>query len=136
MRLDDKGTGIEDLIDGFLFSLKAEGRSIRTVEYYRDLHRSFVVYAHEKDWPDNSGKVDARKIREFLSWVGSRTIVHNVGNGTKRVRKAKPTTAWPYYRALRRLFNWAIQEGYLEASPIATIRFKPPSALNYRRLHS
>jgi len=42
------------------------------------------------------------------------------------VRKAKPSTAWPYYRALRRLFNWAVEEGYLESSPLATIHFKPP----------
>jgi len=67
-------------------------------------------------------------VREFLAWVGSRTCEHNIGNGAKRIRKAKPSTAWPYYRSLRRLFNWAIQEGYLEASPIATIHFKPPSA--------
>lgn len=32
----------------------------------------------------------------------------------------------PYYRALRRLFNWADEEGYLESSPLATIHFKPP----------
>jgi len=42
------------------------------------------------------------------------------------VRKAKPSTAWPYYRALRRLFNWAVAEGYLESSPLATIHFKAP----------
>jgi len=67
-------------------------------------------------------------VRGFLAWVGSRTCEYNIGNGTKRIRKAKPSTAWPYYRSLRRLFNWAIQEGYLEANPIATIHFKPPSA--------
>jgi integrase len=42
------------------------------------------------------------------------------------VRKAKPSTAWPYYRALRRLFNWTLEEGYLASSPLATIHFKPP----------
>jgi integrase len=65
-------------------------------------------------------------VREFLSWTGSRICEHSVGNGTKRIRQAKPSTAWPYYRALRRLFNWAVEEGYLESSPLATIHFKPP----------
>jgi site-specific recombinase XerD len=125
---NSRGIGIGDLIDGFLFSLKAEGRSDRTTEYYRDLLRFFLSYTHENAWPDDSRFIDVYKIRQFLSWIGSRTTIHIVGNGTKRVRKAKPKTAWPYYRALRRLFNWAIQEGYLEASPIATIHFKPPSA--------
>jgi integrase len=49
-----------------------------------------------------------------------------VGNGTNRVRSAKPSTAWPYFRAVRRLCNWGVAEGYLESSPVATIRFKPP----------
>jgi len=65
-------------------------------------------------------------LREFLSWVGGRASEYSVGNGTKRVRKPKPMTAWPYYRALRRLFNWAVEEGYLESSLLATIHFKLP----------
>ncbi|MFC1871285.1 tyrosine-type recombinase/integrase [Chloroflexota bacterium] len=28
---------------------------------------------------------------------------------------------------MRRLFNWAVQEGYLNTSPLANIRFKQPS---------
>lgn len=42
--------------------------------------------------------------------------------------KAKPSTAYPYYRALRRLFNWAIQEGYVAVSPLSTVHFKPPAS--------
>ena len=61
-----------------------------------------------------------------MSWVGSRSYVHRVGNGTQRVRESKPSTAWPYYRALRRLFNWAVEESYLNSSPIAAIHFKKP----------
>jgi site-specific recombinase XerC len=29
---------------------------------------------------------------------------------------------------LRRLFNWAVEEGYLESSPLRTIHFKQPQA--------
>jgi len=38
-------------------------------------------------------------------------------------------TAWPYYRALRRLFNWAVEEGFLKTSPFTSIHFKPPPEL-------
>lgn len=119
---------LHELVDGLLFSLQAEGRSARTVGYYRDLLRLLLEYAQQKGWADSSTTLDAHRVREFLSWTGSRTCEHSVGNGTKRVRKAKPTTAWPYYRALRRLFNWAVEEGYLESSPLATIHFRPPPA--------
>jgi len=122
----DSRIGLQDLAEGFLFSLQAEGRAPRTVEYYREKLRILLAYASDKGWPDSLSSLDTHRIREFLSWVGSRTYEHSIGNGTSRIRKAKPSTAWPYYRALRRLFNWAVEEGYLESSPLATIHFKPP----------
>ena len=126
MRHNDNRIGLQDLVDGLLFSLQAEGKTVRTIGYYRDLLRPLLDYAQDKGWADGLSSLDAYRVREFLSWVGSRVCEHRIGNGTKRVRKAKPSTAWPYYRALRRLFNWAVEEGYLESSPLATIHFKPP----------
>jgi len=126
VKQNEEGIGLRELVDGLLFSVQAEGRSTRTVEYYRDKLRLFLTYAHEKGWADNSTMIDSHRVREFLSWTGSRVCEHQVGNGTRRLRRAKPTTAWHYYRCLRRLFNWAVTEGYLASSPLATVRFKPP----------
>jgi integrase len=126
VRHSDKAIGLRDLVDGLLFSLQAEGKSVRTLGYYRDLLSPFLDYAQSRGWSDGLSSLDAHRLREFLSWVGTRAGEYSVGNGTKRVRKPKPATAWPYYRALRRLFNWAVEEGYLESSPLATIHFKPP----------
>ena len=126
MRNKLKSIGLQDLVDGLIFSLQAEGRSIRTLEYYKDLLHPFIEYAHDKHFPDNPRLLDSNQIRAFLSWTSSRIHEHIVGNNTKRVREAKSSTAWPYYRILRRLFNWAVEEGYLEFSPLTTIHFKPP----------
>jgi len=126
VKKNEKGIGLQELVDGLLFSLQAEGRSIRTIGYYRDLLCPLLDYAHTNGWHEGLGSLDSHRIREFLSWVGSRSQEYAIGNGTKRVRKAKPSTAWPYYRALRRLFNWAVEEGYLKSSPLSTIHFKPP----------
>jgi site-specific recombinase XerD len=128
MRQNGEGIGLRELVDGLLFSLQADGRSARTVGYYRDLLRLLLEYAQQRGWADSPTALDVHRVREFLSWTGSRICEHTVGNGTKRIRKAKSTTAWPYYRALRRLFNWAVEEGYLESSPLATIHFRPPPA--------
>ena len=118
MKQNEKGIGLRELVDGLLFSLQAEGRSVRTIGYYRDLLRPLLDYAQHNGWHGGVGSLDPHRIREFLSWVGSRSYECTIGNGTKRVRKAKPSTAWPYYRALRRLFNWAVEEGYLKSSPL------------------
>ena len=117
--------GLRDLVEGFLFSLRAEGKSNGTIEYYTYLLHPLLSYAGEQGWPDNAP--DTHRLREFLTWTATRTFELKVaGNGGRVVRKAKPSTAWPYYRALRRLLNWAVEEGYLESSPLATIHFKPP----------
>jgi len=126
VRHNDNRIGLQDLVEGFLFSLQAEGRAPRTIEYYKEKLRILLGHARSKGWSDGLSSLDTHRVRELLSWAGSRTCEHNVGNGTRRVRKAKPSTAWPYYRALRRLFNWAVEEGYLKSSPLATIHFKPP----------
>ena len=119
--------GLRDLVEGFLFSLRAEGKANGTVEYYSYLLSPLLSYAHNQGWPDDLASLDTRRLREFLSWTGTRTYEMRVANnGGRTVKKAKPTTAWPYYRALRRLLNWAVGEGYLESSPLATIHFKPP----------
>lgn len=84
------------------------------------------IYRGQQRWPDNIQAVDARQLRQFLSLVGSRTFEHNAGNGSHLVRRAKSSTAWPYYKALRRLFNWLAEEGLIKSSPVSTIHFKPP----------
>jgi site-specific recombinase XerD len=121
--------GFRDLVDGFLFSLRAEGKSNGTIEYYTYLLNPLLSYAGERGWPDSVASLDTHRLREFLTWTATRTYELKVANnGGKALRKAKPSTAWPYFRALRRLFNWAVEEGYSESSPLATIHFKQPPA--------
>ena len=122
-----ESVGLHDLIEGFLFSLRAEGKSNSTLDYYSYLLHPQLSYADQQGWPDSMQSLDVHRLRQFLTWTATRTFQLKVANnGGKVVKKAKPTTAWPYYRALRRLFNWAVEEGYLESSPLATIHFKPP----------
>jgi site-specific recombinase XerD len=125
----DADIGLRDLVEGFLFSLRAEGKSNGTIEYYTYLLHPLLSYAGERGWSDSVALLDTHRLREFLTWTATRTFELKVcNNGGKTIKKAKPSTAWPYYRALRRLFNWAIEEGYLESSPLATIHFKQPPA--------
>ena len=93
MKHNDTRMGLRDAVDGFLFSLRAEGKADRTIEYYDDLLRCSLRYAEDNRWPDNIQAVDARQLRQFLSWVGSRTFEHDAGNGSHLVRKAKSSTA-------------------------------------------
>ena len=116
--------GLRDAVDEFLFSLRAEGRADKTIEYYDDLLGCSLRYTEDNRWTDNIQAIDARQLRQFLSWVGSRTFKHDAGNRDHLVRKAKSSPAWPCYKALRRLFNWLVEEGLIESSPVSTFPFK------------
>jgi len=126
VRHNDNRIRLQDLVEGFLFSLQAEGRAPRTHEYYDKLLRHFLCYAKSEDWPEQIGLLNTNRIRQFLSWVGSRSFGYTAGNGSRRFTESKPSTAWPYYKALRRLFNWGVEEGLLEESPVKDIHFKAP----------
>ena len=126
MKQGNKAIGLQDLVEGFLFSLQAEGRAPRTHEYYDKLLRHLLFYAKSQGWPEQVDFLDAKRIRQFLSWVGSRSLEYRAGNGSRRFIKSKPSAAWPYYKALRRLFNWGVEEGFLEENPIKGIHFKAP----------
>jgi hypothetical protein len=47
-----KEIGLNRLVDGFLFSVQAEGKAPRTHEYYSKLLRHFLDYAKDRGWTD------------------------------------------------------------------------------------
>jgi site-specific recombinase XerD len=122
----NKGIGLQDLLDGFLFSLQAEGRSPQTHLYYSKLLGCLLTYSKSQLWPNNVGKLEVRHFREFLTWVASRSFEYTAGNNCRRFTQPRPSKAWRYYKAIRRLFNWSIEEGFLEESPVKGLRFKAP----------
>ena len=126
MKRDNKVIGLQDLVEGFLFSLQAEGRAGRTHEYYDKLLRHLLNYSRDQRWPHRIDQLEAKHFRQFLSWVSSRSYEYNPGNSSCRFVKSKPSTAWPYYKAVRRLFNWSVAEGLLQENPAKEIRFKAP----------
>lgn len=126
MKKSNNGIELEELVDGFLFSLQAEGRSLLTLEYYKKILKHFLSYAKSQNWHCRIDLLDSRRIRQFLSWVGSRSFEYVAGNNAHRFIKAKPSTAWRYFKGLRRLFNWSVDEGLLEESPLKDFHFKTP----------
>jgi len=106
-----------------LFSIHADGRSPRTLEYYRKLLGHFLRYADSQRWPKKIDSVDTTRVRQFLSWIGSRNYHYIAGNNSHRIVRSSPSLAWPYYKALRRLFNWDIEQGFIDENPIKSIHF-------------
>ena len=101
MREQKYRVGLTNLVDGLLFSVKAEGCSPCTHQDYNKLLQRLLDYAKEQGCPDDIGLVDATKFRQFLSWTGIRSYNYSAGHNGLRQVKSKPSTAWPYYKAIR-----------------------------------
>ncbi len=86
-----KHIGLQDIVYGLIFSLQSEGKSARTIEYYKDLLRTFLQYARSSSWPDDVNSLDATQLRAFLLWVVSRAHKYDVGNGTTLNTAGKTT---------------------------------------------
>jgi len=113
---------VSECIQGFLFALRAEGKAPKTIRYYTTLLQAVPAFAISHQWPSDIADIEARHLREYLNWAGSR----NNGAGNQPSNHSNAKTLWHYFRGLRRLFNWAMAEGYLKTSPMAGIHFKQP----------
>lgn len=124
---DTRQLSLPSLVQGFIFSLAAEGKAPTTVNYYQGNLRRFLWYAKECVWPDDPHAIDAWKIREFLAYAGTgRNRWGAIGNGSENCREPSKTGGWRYYRSLRYFFNWAVSEGFIEKTPLSNIKPAPP----------
>jgi site-specific recombinase XerD len=126
VKQNNRGIDLKDLVEGFLFSLQAEGRAPRTHEYYLKLLSHLLKFSRDQNWPLNVSQLETKHFRQFLSYINSRTYEYHPGNGSRRFVKSKPSTSWPYYKAVRRLLNWGVEEGLIYKNPIKDIHYKAP----------
>jgi len=118
---------LTSLVQGFVMTIKTEGKAPSTIEYLEGNLRCFLWYAQQQEWPDDSYAVDAWKIREFLGYCATaRNRWGATGRGSQSSEKPASSGAWRYYRTLRRLFNWAVSEGLIKESPMANIKVARP----------
>jgi site-specific recombinase XerD len=122
------GTSLKSLVRGFVLTKQTEGKSPRTVEYYRENLRRFLWYAEKQGWCDDLRLLTGWQIKEFLGYVGSETHRWGLdGNGSESSQhKASYSTVHHYFVALSCFFNWVIQEGFSRENPMAHIKVAKP----------
>jgi site-specific recombinase XerD len=97
------GLPIPDLIDDFARSLRAKGRSPKTIRAYTDAVRRFATWLAEGDHPVDVESIQRRHVEAFVvGWLESHT----------------PSTAASYYRWLQQFFRWCVAEEEIASSPM------------------
>jgi site-specific recombinase XerD len=97
-------------VPAWIRSLKAENKSRKTIETYSEAARLFLAFLTRQHMPTEASEVRREHVESFIAEL---------------LEKFKPATASNRYRALSRLFDFLVEEGELEHSPMA--RMKPPT---------
>jgi site-specific recombinase XerD len=127
------GTSLKSLVDGFVLTKQTEGKSPRTVEFYSENLRRFLWYAEKQAWSDDIRFLTEWQTREFLGYVGTETDRWGLeGNGSETSHRiASHSTVRHYFVVLSCFFNWAVEEGFVEETPMARIKVaKSKKAVN------
>lgn len=99
---------LEAQLQAFLLSCRVDELSPTTIQNYRYQIGSFLRFHHQLNLTPG-GEVTVHHIRLFL---------------LKLQDKNSPISVRDYYKSLRRFFNWLVEEGLLERTPMTTIH--PP----------
>jgi site-specific recombinase XerD len=111
------------LVDGYLITLRSEGKSPHSVAYYQRLLNNFLWWCDEQCIPKDVEVITAAHIRNFLLYIRMEPVRWG-GRSTSSRRPASSRTVAHYHGALRTFYNWLINEGLASGSPLETV--KPP----------
>lgn len=121
-------TSLAHLAQCYIVSHATEWTSRHTAAYYDGILNRFLWYARREEWPEGSQLITEHHIREFLGYVSgevSRWGAKSKG-AESSARRASPRTVHHYYRALTAFFNWVVDEGFLDESPVAKVKLTQP----------
>lgn len=86
-------------------ALRAEGKRARTLETYRASSDLFCTYMRAHERPLDPAIVQKADVEGYLIWL-------------REGRAAMPATLRNRFSALRRFFNWCVDEGEIQHSPM------------------
>jgi len=120
------------LLAQFITARRACGVSPKTLEWYSSWGSRFLAFLEQRGHDLTISTITARSVWEFLAelrdrhtWEGHPTIITR--------RPLSSFTVNCAYRALHALFKWAEQEGFVDQSPMSTMktpqvpRLQPPA---------
>lgn len=120
-------------IASLLVATRVDGRSERTVKFYRDELAHLLRFLG--DVPIVSVTID--DLRAFIDDQMRERILHG-GQSTRKPQRGRfsPHTIRARVRAMKRLFNWLVEEGHLEASPAQRVKMPRLKNTEQKRINT
>ena len=113
---------VQTLIDMFILSKQVEGKSTRTIGWYRANLDSFAKFATNGE-PPRLGDLTLESGRAFIAHLQGKTTRYG-GHHMRPVQQGglSPNTIHGYVRTLKAFGSWIHEEGYVQAHPFERLK--------------
>lgn len=114
---------LSEAIEALALATRADGRSPRTVESYRQKLKPLLAFSGDVE----VASIRVTDLRRYVAHLRDRTKLYT-DHPTHREREGhlSPFTVASMVTSTKRLFNWLVEEGVLEASPMKRIKIPRP----------
>lgn len=125
LRMEKSDMTLPTLIDLFLTTKQVEGRSKKTVDWYRANLTCFADFLANEDEPVLLKEISLQQARAFVAHLQARNTRYD-NHEMRPVKKGglSPHTIHAYVRSLKAFGSWLFEEGYVTYHPFQ--RLKPP----------
>lgn len=121
--MHEQGNELNTLISYYILLCQTEGKSIRTVRWYRQKLEYFTNFLIEHGYSTRIEEIGPWEIRSFVRWLQTEVKVgENNPHRSTEDRRLSPCTVQGYVATLRAFFNWGVREGLIAQTPMAQVK--------------
>ena len=113
---------LKTLAASFLTCKEVEGRSPRTISWYRDILARFCRYVDDNTPDATLDDIGLAEAREFVHYLQTGTERWQYHPAIPSKGSLGANSIRGYVRTLKVFWNWLADEGYLETSPMRRLR--------------
>ena len=112
---------IDRLVQGYLVTLRSEGKFPYTVASYEDQLTNFLWWCEKEGMPRDVDNITTAHMRSFFLYVQTERVRWE-GKSASARKAISPATLHRYYKTLSVFFRWLEDEGLTSASPLQNMR--------------
>jgi site-specific recombinase XerD len=120
---------IEELVDLYELSNIAEGKSSKTIAWYRDMLTLFSRFLKTKQYPSDSSGFSIDKVREYIIYLRNKPKFEGHPHTPTQMDSISPKTVQCHTRSLKAFSSWLYAEGYTSENRLKNIRLPKAPAL-------
>ena len=107
---------LENLIQGYILSCNAEGKSPNTVQWYSDFLHLLAHLLQKFHYPLTITQINRQHIRHVIRHMQAEVIARRSG------KPLSPATVQGFVRCIKAFFSWLDREDYVNTNPMSKIR--------------